>query len=156
MFEFTCRLDAIPMAYVVKDIYTYAKKVGYIDKKEFISRLAPHIKVEPGDDKIGWLYEQIVGMEKRAKIDEQTGYTIFSLDDPLKFIELTGFDPVSSPSHYTKGRKYEPRKVIHDWNLNFNLGNAVKYIARAGRKGDTIEDLRKAIQYIEFEIEELE
>ena len=65
------------------------------------------------------------------------------------------FDVVSHPSHYTEGRKYEPRKVIADWGLNFNLGNAVKYVARAGRKGDKIEDLRKAIQYIEFEIEEL-
>lgn len=66
------------------------------------------------------------------------------------------FDAVSHPSHYTEGRKYEPRKVIADWGLNFNLGNAVKYVSRAGRKGDKIEDLRKAIQYIEFEIEELE
>lgn len=65
-------------------------------------------------------------------------------------------DVVSHPSHYTEGRKYEPRKVIADWGLNFNLGNAVKYVSRAGRKGDKIEDLRKAIQYIEFEIEELE
>ena len=66
------------------------------------------------------------------------------------------FDAVSHPSHYTEGRKYEPRKVIADWGLNFNLGNAVKYISRAGRKRDKIEDLRKAIQYIEFEIEELD
>lgn len=66
------------------------------------------------------------------------------------------FDVISRPSHYTDGRKYEPRKVIHDWGLNFNLGNAVKYLSRAGRKGDKVEDLRKAIQYIEFEIEELE
>lgn len=70
--------------------------------------------------------------------------------------EETSFDAVSHPSHYTEGRKYEPRKVIADWGLNFNLGNAVKYISRAGRKGDKIEDLRKAIQYIEFEIEELD
>lgn len=70
--------------------------------------------------------------------------------------EETSFDAVSHPSHYTEGRKYEPRKVIADWGLNFNLGNAVKYVSRAGRKGDKIEDLRKAIQYIEFEIEELE
>lgn len=70
--------------------------------------------------------------------------------------EVSSFDAVSHPSHYTEGRKYEPRKVIADWRLNFNLGNAVKYISRAGRKGDKIEDLRKAIQYIEFEIEELE
>lgn len=66
------------------------------------------------------------------------------------------FNLVSHPSHYTAGRKYEPRKVIADWGLNFNLGNAVKYVSRAGRKGDKIEDLQKAIQYIEFEIEELE
>ena len=66
------------------------------------------------------------------------------------------FNTVSHPAHYTAGRKYEPRKVIADWGLNFNLGNAVKYVSRAGRKGDKIEDLRKAIQYIEFEIEELE
>lgn len=68
----------------------------------------------------------------------------------------TEFDPVSKPSHYTEGRKYEPRKVIYDWGLNFNLGNAVKYISRAGRKNDSIEDLKKAIQYMEFELEELE
>ena len=53
------------------------------------------------------------------------------------------FDPVSNPSHYTSGRKYEPRKVIMDWDLNFYLGNVVKYISRAGRKGDEIERLEK-------------
>lgn len=66
------------------------------------------------------------------------------------------FDAVSHPSHYTEGRQYEPRKVIHDWGLNFNLGNAVKYISRAGRKGDALEDLKKARQYLDFEIEEME
>lgn len=68
----------------------------------------------------------------------------------------TTFDAVSHPSHYTEGRQYEPRKVIHDWGLNFNLGNAVKYISRAGRKGDALEDLKKARQYLDFEIEEME
>lgn len=63
---------------------------------------------------------------------------------------------VTHPSHYCDGRKYEPRKVIRDWGLNFNLGNAVKYISRAGRKDDIIQDLNKAKQYIEFEIEALE
>jgi len=64
-------------------------------------------------------------------------------------------DNVTDPAHYTDGRQYEPRKVIRDWNLNFNLGNAVKYIARAGRKGDAVEDLRKARQYLDFELEAL-
>lgn len=64
---------------------------------------------------------------------------------------------VERPSHYCDGRKYEPRKVIHDWELNFNLGNVVKYISRAGRKKDNalLQDLLKAKQYLEFEIEEI-
>ncbi len=65
-------------------------------------------------------------------------------------------DDIEMPHHYVEGRKYEPRKVIYDWALNFNLGSAVKYIARAGRKGDAVKDLRKAIKFIEFEIEEIE
>lgn len=73
--------------------------------------------------------------------------------------EVSSFNPVSNPSHYCEGRKYEPRKVIEDWELGFYLGNALKYIARAGRKdGGTekeIEDLNKAKQYIDFKIESL-
>lgn len=63
---------------------------------------------------------------------------------------------ISHPSHYVDGRKYEPKDVIRDWNLNFNLGSAVKYISRAGRKDDIIQDLKKAKQFIDFEIEALE
>lgn len=56
-------------------------------------------------------------------------------------------------SYYADGRKYEPIDVINDWELGFNLGNAVKYISRAGRKEDKIKDLTKAIDYIQYEIE---
>ena len=63
---------------------------------------------------------------------------------------------ISHPPHYVDGRKYEPKDVIRDWNLNFNLGSAVKYISRAGRKDDIIQDLKKAKQFIDFEIEALE
>lgn len=64
-------------------------------------------------------------------------------------------DKIAHPSHYADGRRYEPKDVIRDWGLNFNLGNVVKYIARAGRKGDALEDLSKARQYLDFEIEAL-
>lgn len=60
---------------------------------------------------------------------------------------------VKNPKHYIEGRKFEPKDVIRDWNLNFNLGSALKYIARAGRKDDIVQDLSKAIEYIQFEIE---
>ncbi len=59
---------------------------------------------------------------------------------------------VDHPSHYNVG-KIEVIDAIEDWGLNFSLGNAVKYIARADHKGKPIEDLQKARWYIEREIE---
>lgn len=72
-------------------------------------------------------------------------------------------DNVKHPAHYTYG-KIECIDFILDKNLDFPLGNAVKYIVRAGRKESNgialidkqIEDLKKARQYIDFEIEHLE
>ena len=58
---------------------------------------------------------------------------------------------VNHPTHYNQG-KYEAIDVIEDWKLNFNLGNAVKYIARCRFKRNKIEDLEKAVWYIEREI----
>jgi hypothetical protein len=65
-------------------------------------------------------------------------------------------DNIKHPSHYTEGRKFEPKDVIRDWGLNFNLGSAVKYVARAGRKDDIVQDLKKAQQFIQFEIDAIE
>ena len=65
-------------------------------------------------------------------------------------------DNIKKPEHYCEGREYEPKDVIRDWGLNFNLGSAVKYISRAGRKGDILEDLQKAKQFLQFEIEAVE
>ena len=63
---------------------------------------------------------------------------------------------VNHPSHYNFG-KYEVIDVIDDWKLGFSLGNAVKYIARAGKKDPEkeIEDLKKAVFYLNHEIERL-
>lgn len=61
---------------------------------------------------------------------------------------------IDHPAHYCYS-KYEPKDVIRGWGLNFNLGSAVKYIARAGRKDDIIQDLEKAKKFLEFEIEAL-
>lgn len=54
---------------------------------------------------------------------------------------------VDHPPHYTKGG-IEAIDVIEAWGLGFHLGNALKYIARAGRKGDAREDIAKAIWYL--------
>ena len=67
---------------------------------------------------------------------------------------MTGQDHINHPPHYAEGRKYEPIVVIEAWGLGFNLGNALKYISRAGRKDPekTEEDLQKAIWYINREL----
>lgn len=62
-------------------------------------------------------------------------------------------DSINHPSHYGGDTTYEAIKVIEAWGLNFNLGNAAKYLARADRKGDRLQDLQKARWYIEREIE---
>lgn len=65
-------------------------------------------------------------------------------------------DSVNYPSHYTDG-KIEVIDFIEDKGLNFHRGNAVKYIARAGKKDPNkeIEDLEKAVWYLQREIEKL-
>ena len=65
-------------------------------------------------------------------------------------------DPVNHPSHYTKG-KIEVADFIADQKLNFDRGNAVKYVCRAGSKDPDkeIQDLEKAIWYINHEIKML-
>lgn len=59
-------------------------------------------------------------------------------------------DP-TNPSHYKSGG-LECIDVIEAFRLGFRLGNAIKYILRAGKKGNKIEDLRKAMWYIDREI----
>ena len=62
---------------------------------------------------------------------------------------------VDHPSHYNQGT-IEVIDAIEDWNLNFCLGNAIKYIARCAYKGHRKEDLEKAIWYLKRELEKEE
>ncbi len=65
-------------------------------------------------------------------------------------------EAVNHPSHYGGNTTYETIKVIMAWGLGFNLGNCVKYLSRAGKKDPTkeIEDLEKALFYLQCEIDE--
>jgi hypothetical protein len=64
-------------------------------------------------------------------------------------------EAVVHPSHYNFGT-IEVITVVEDWDLNFNEGNVVKYTARARHKGKWLEDLKKAREYINFEIARVE
>lgn len=67
-------------------------------------------------------------------------------------------EKVNHPEHYGGDTVYETIKVIEAWGLGFCLGNAVKYISRAGKKdpAKTIENLKKAAFYLNREIGNLE
>lgn len=75
---------------------------------------------------------------------------------------MSADDPVSHPTHYTSlgvkcrhcGGDVECIDVVQ--LMNFNLGNVVKYCWRVNDKGDPIENLKKARQYLDFEIGRLE
>lgn len=71
-------------------------------------------------------------------------------------MEEPKIDNVNHPTHYTDG-KIEVIDFIEDKNLNFHLGNTIKYIARAGKKDASkfIEDLQKASWYLNRYIDKL-
>jgi len=57
--------------------------------------------------------------------------------------------------HYENGKGYDVIDFIQDYKLNFNKGNAIKYLVRASHKGAEEQDLEKAIDYIQRELEYL-
>lgn len=67
---------------------------------------------------------------------------------------LPKHDPVNHPRHYTKHPSGVECITITEW-MTFNLGNAVKYIWRAGDKGALLEDLKKARWYLDREIQRI-
>ena len=81
------------------------------------------------------------------------GANVFCECPPIKV------EQVNHPNHYGgELNPYEVIKVIDNWELGFSLGNTVKYISRAGKKGKDkeLEDLRKALWYLQHHIETLE
>ena len=71
----------------------------------------------------------------------------FTIDEDVK-------SSVIHPKHYGgKNNPYEAIKVIEAWEVGFNLGNTLKYISRAGKKDNTIQDLEKALFYLDREIQ---
>ena len=78
-----------------------------------------------------------------------------NIERALKYLnkinETISIDNVNNPTHYNTGT-IEVIEVIEDWKLNFNLGNAIKYIGRCEHKNNKEEDIKKAIWYLEREL----
>ena len=101
---------------------------------------------------------QIVYMTKRGMEDKERKLkkdtiTVSTIDTPIQ-IELfePQPDPVNHPAHYKVGG-IETIDFIEAKQLNYNLGNAVKYITRADHKGNRKQDLEKALWYINRELQ---
>ncbi len=86
-------------------------------------------------------------IKKFEEMNDREG--IFTIDEDKPKKEL-----VNHPKHYGgKDNPYEAIKVIEAWDLGFNLGNTIKYISRAGKKDNIIQDLEKALFYLDREIQ---
>ena len=89
--------------------------------------------------------EEVVKTEEEQTIEEPE----------VKVVELPKKeDVINHPSHYTRG-KIEVIDFIEDQQLPYHLGNVIKYVARAGYKGDKLEDLKKARWYLDRYINEV-
>ena len=142
--------DAEMRRYAVEDMGFTAPNCVHIDS---INHPNPAVD----DKKFADSLRNVIKHERNWKcrdgaVDLNYGDTAREVDESLD----TGFDAVDRPSHYAEGRRYEPIDVIEDWGLGMHLGNATKYISRAGRKGDELEDLKKARWYIDRRISLLE
>ena len=62
-------------------------------------------------------------------------------------------DMRATQMHYENGKGYDVIDFIKDYDLNFNIGNVVKYCARLGKKDERLKELRKALDYLNREIE---
>lgn len=93
--------------------------------------------------------------EERQKEDSKK-LTVYvpTVEDKDKLYGNIEHDAVNHPSHYTRG-KIEVIDFIEDQQLPYHLGNVIKYIARAGYKGDKLEDLKKARWYLDRYINEV-
>ena len=110
----------------------------------FIEYLEQNIEVNESDLKT-------VEIKEKANTKETLQETLDEVKEPVEN------DNVNHPSHYTDGN-IEVMDFIEDKQLNFARGNVIKYVSRAGKKDPNkeLEDLKKAMWYLNREIERLE
>lgn len=89
-------------------------------------------------------------MERPARNDKSSPFLRLAKEN-FKMVKLLD-NIITNPSHYVEGRTIEPIFVIEEFGLCHHLACVLKYIARAGRKTSTINDLRKAAWYLDREL----
>lgn len=140
-------------------IYEIAK--GIYDRKEFNKPVHKAINIFVNDVVTAIPIDKIAICPSYKLAKEVSNSVIITKDTEIKLDgkklakDLKGHfekeEMVEHPSHYNTGN-IEVIEAINDWELNFNLGNAIKYIARCNHKGNKKEDLKKALFYIKHEL----
>lgn len=148
--------DEVAKAFKVSKQYVYSVRNKY-GKKNVSTPVEKKVKDIKKNNA-----EVLAKMKARQTVEvKETFSSLFGSatpkqeSEPAKFdwsaFEETREDPVNSPPHYTAGG-IETIEFIEAKNLGYNLGNAVKYISRAEHKGKYLEDIKKAVWYLNREI----
>ena len=102
--------------------------------------------------------DELIGEHIEPELIRNSGYAVDSVtevDVPIPLVPTAPGDRMVGGSHYLEIDP-QPATVIEKWYPGYRRGRAINYILRAGKKGNTAEDLRKAIHLLEMELEELE
>ena len=124
---------------------SYAYNLMTMARKQFINRrnealAKPKARMQSSERKENWETVYV----------STSGQSI--LEGGPTEAELNGTDNVNHPAHYKTGG-IETIDFIEAKNLNYHLGNVIKYLTRADHKGDRLENLKKAQWYLNREIE---
>jgi len=115
----------------------------YAKQKAKIKRSKPAALPVPQDGE-GYVYRWINTNTLSEDAKDALASKLITMEEPQ-------LDPVNHPYHYKVGG-IETIDFIEAKDLNYNMGNAVKYISRADHKGNKKQDLEKAVWYLNREI----
>lgn len=162
---------------ISKELYVYHKN-GTVHKSETVRnvlKVKPNIKPQLLAEKLK-IDQSLVYFLRKEMIPNLAVATGKSLDEAYDEVtqtdtldyDMMGYapsipvihtaqehDPVNHPSHYIVGG-IETIDFIEAKGLNYNLGNVVKYMTRADHKGNKVEDLKKALWYLNRELQNLQ
>ena len=144
-----------PGAGVSKELTCEGCGVTFVHKKEKAQGRWPKYCPEclPKYSKVPKKKEVVLSLAHKKEEEKEVVLSLAhmvakTLEEPKKE------DVINHPSHYTRG-KIEVIDFIEDQQLPYHLGNVIKYVARAGHKGDKLEDLKKARWYLDRYINEV-
>ena len=104
----------------------------------------PPVMTPMPEDRDGFVYSWIDTNQLDESAKDVLASQLITMEEPAP-------DPVNHPAHYKTGG-IETIDFIEAKELNYNMGNAVKYISRAEHKGDKKQDLEKAVWYLNREL----